>query len=193
MPGDREIIRAALRKARTLGADVAGVVPAARLIGCPSAVADGYRGPQADRGTYIVLGLYHDPSTPNSISGNRAGELRRPDPREDRQGTRHLAAGGVWNPRPAHSLPDRGRRHLPEGRGVHGGHREDGEKQPRHCPRLRTESPVPCGVGGPGMSRPGPLRRANPPARGARATASAPARWLLFAPGRTAGTVAWRG
>ncbi len=64
MPGDREIIRAALRKARTLGADVAGVVPAARLIGCPSAVADGYRGPQADRGTYIVLGLYHDPEHP---------------------------------------------------------------------------------------------------------------------------------
>lgn len=64
MPDDPEIIRAALRRALALGADVAGAVPAARLIDCPSAVADGARGSQADRGTYIVLGLYHDPRDP---------------------------------------------------------------------------------------------------------------------------------
>ncbi|HOB18045.1 MAG TPA: hypothetical protein PKK74_05050 [Candidatus Methanoculleus thermohydrogenotrophicum] len=64
MPDDREIIRKALRRARTLGADVAGVVPATRLINCPSAVADGYQGSQRDRGTYIILGLHHDPEHP---------------------------------------------------------------------------------------------------------------------------------
>ncbi|WP_292521325.1 hypothetical protein [Methanoculleus sp.] len=64
MPDDREIISAALRRARELGADVAGAVPAKRLIACPSAVADGYRGSQTDRGTYIILGLYHDPAHP---------------------------------------------------------------------------------------------------------------------------------
>src|SRR5690606_12527914 len=59
MPGDSEIIRIALERARELGADVAGAVPAARLTDCPSAVADGYQGSTTDRGTYIVLGLYH--------------------------------------------------------------------------------------------------------------------------------------
>jgi epoxyqueuosine reductase len=64
MPDDREIIKTALRRARELGADVAGAVPAAKLIDCPSAVADGHRGSQTDRGTYIVLGLSHDPEHP---------------------------------------------------------------------------------------------------------------------------------
>ncbi|MBT0731985.1 hypothetical protein KH990_01135 [Methanoculleus bourgensis] len=64
MPGDSEIIRIALERARELGADVAGAVPAARLTDCPSAVADGYQGSTTDRGTYIVLGLYHDPEHP---------------------------------------------------------------------------------------------------------------------------------
>ena len=64
MPDDAEILRAALRRARELGADVAGAVPARRLIDCPSAVADGHRGPTADRGIYIVFGLYHDPGRP---------------------------------------------------------------------------------------------------------------------------------
>ncbi len=64
MPDDREIIGATLRKARELGADVAGAVPAKRLIDCPSAVADGYQGSQIDRGTYIILGLSHDPEHP---------------------------------------------------------------------------------------------------------------------------------
>ncbi len=64
MPDDGELISAALDKARELGADVAGAVAAANLVDCPSAVADGYRGSQADRGTYIVLGLYHDPEHP---------------------------------------------------------------------------------------------------------------------------------
>ena len=64
MPDDREIIKTALRRARELGADVAGAVPAAKLIDCPSAVADGHRGSRTDRGTYIVLGLSHDPEHP---------------------------------------------------------------------------------------------------------------------------------
>lgn len=64
MSDDREIIRAALRKARELGADTAGAVPAARLIDCPSAVAEKRPGSQTDRGTYIVLGLSHDPEHP---------------------------------------------------------------------------------------------------------------------------------
>lgn len=64
MPDDREIIDAAFRRARELGADVAGAVAAAKLVDCPSAVADGHRGAQADRGTYIVIGLYHDPEHP---------------------------------------------------------------------------------------------------------------------------------
>jgi epoxyqueuosine reductase len=65
MPDDQEIIRAALKRARDLGADVAGAVPAARLINCPSAVADGYQGSQRGRGTYIILGLHHDPEHPD--------------------------------------------------------------------------------------------------------------------------------
>ena len=65
MPGDPEIIKIALKRALALGADVAGAVPAARLVDCPSAVADGSRGSEADRGTYIVLGLYHDPEDPD--------------------------------------------------------------------------------------------------------------------------------
>ena len=64
MPDDREMIKTALRRALTLGTDVAGAVPAARLIDCPSAVADGARGSQTDRGTYLILGLYHDPKDP---------------------------------------------------------------------------------------------------------------------------------
>lgn len=64
MPDDREIISAALDRVRELGADVAGAVAAARLVDCPSAVADGHRGSKADQGTYIVIGLYHDPEHP---------------------------------------------------------------------------------------------------------------------------------
>ncbi|WP_214020249.1 hypothetical protein [Methanoculleus sp.] len=63
MPNEREIIKTALRKARELGADVAGAVPAARLIDCPSAVAEKRPGSQ-DRGTYIALGLSHDEEHP---------------------------------------------------------------------------------------------------------------------------------
>ncbi|MDN7012882.1 hypothetical protein FGW20_07470 [Methanoculleus sp. FWC-SCC3] len=63
MPNDPEIIRAAIRKAHELGADVAGTVAAKRLVDCPSAVAEKRPGSQ-DRGTYIVLGLSHDPEHP---------------------------------------------------------------------------------------------------------------------------------
>jgi len=64
MPDSREIIDAALERARELGADVAGAVPAARLVGCPSAVADGQQESQIDHGTCIILGLSHDPEHP---------------------------------------------------------------------------------------------------------------------------------
>jgi hypothetical protein len=63
MPNDPEIIRAAIRKAHELGADIAGTVPAKRLVDCPSAIAEKRPGSQ-DRGTYIVLGLSHDPEHP---------------------------------------------------------------------------------------------------------------------------------
>ena len=64
MPDDREIIRAAIRKARELGTDVAGAVAAKELINCPSTVAEKRPGSEEDRGTYIVLGLHHDPGHP---------------------------------------------------------------------------------------------------------------------------------
>ncbi len=64
MPGDSDIIRAALERARELGADAAGAAPASRLVDCPSAVADGYRGSAAGRGIYIVLALHHPPEHP---------------------------------------------------------------------------------------------------------------------------------
>ncbi|MCT8337196.1 hypothetical protein FKB36_06735 [Methanoculleus sp. Afa-1] len=64
MPDDHEIIGAAIRKAHELGADVAGAVAAKELINCPSAVAEKRPGSEEDRGTYIVLGLHHDPGHP---------------------------------------------------------------------------------------------------------------------------------
>jgi len=64
MVDDLEIIGSALRIARERGADVAGALPAATLLDCPSAVAEGWRGARDERGTYIVLGLYHDPDKP---------------------------------------------------------------------------------------------------------------------------------
>ena len=81
MPDDREIIRKALRRARTLGADVAGVVPATRLINCPSAVADGYQGSQRDREPTSSSASTMTRSILNSTSGKRVGNARRPDPR----------------------------------------------------------------------------------------------------------------
>ncbi|NLB01151.1 MAG: hypothetical protein GX837_09395, partial [Methanomicrobiales archaeon] len=51
MPDDREIIRAAIRKARELGTDVAGAVAAKELINCPSTVAEKRPGSEEDRGT----------------------------------------------------------------------------------------------------------------------------------------------
>lgn len=64
MMTDRQIMDAALAKARELGATVAGFVPAARLVACPSAVAEGRHGFRTTRGSFIVLGLYHDPEQP---------------------------------------------------------------------------------------------------------------------------------
>ncbi len=64
MNGEQKMICAALEHALELGADVAGAVPAAKLINCPSAVADGHQGSRRDRGTYIILGLFHDPADP---------------------------------------------------------------------------------------------------------------------------------
>jgi len=64
MADDMEIIRSALRRAREDGADAAGALPAANLLDCPSAAADGWRGARDKRGAYIVIGLYHDPGKP---------------------------------------------------------------------------------------------------------------------------------
>lgn len=64
MPDDPEIIRTAIQKAYELGADIAGAIAAAHLIGCPSATAKGEVGSKEDRGTYIVLGLHHGPGHP---------------------------------------------------------------------------------------------------------------------------------
>jgi ferredoxin len=64
MNNDKEILRETVRHALSLGADVAGTIPAAMLINCPSADADGNQGSVRDQGTYIILGLFHDPATP---------------------------------------------------------------------------------------------------------------------------------
>ena len=51
-------------EAREDRADAAGALPAANLLDCPSAAADGWRGARDKRGAYIVIGLYHDPGKP---------------------------------------------------------------------------------------------------------------------------------
>ena len=61
---DPRIIDAVLHRALTLGASVAGVVPADQLIDCPSAQSAGPQGFARDSGSVIVLGLYHDPDHP---------------------------------------------------------------------------------------------------------------------------------
>ncbi len=64
MTGDADILQETIRHALRLGADVAGTTPATLLINCPSALADNNQGRRKDHGTYIILGLYHDPATP---------------------------------------------------------------------------------------------------------------------------------
>lgn len=54
----------AVQKAHSLGADAAGFVPARKLAGCPSEIADGPPGFSAEKGSFLVLGLYHDPEKP---------------------------------------------------------------------------------------------------------------------------------
>ncbi|MBT8507957.1 hypothetical protein AZH53_05980 [Methanomicrobiaceae archaeon CYW5] len=63
-PCDRHIVQEAIEKALSLGASVAGYVPARLLRDCPSARVEGYRGWNTFTGTVIVLGLYHDPRRP---------------------------------------------------------------------------------------------------------------------------------
>ncbi|MHC1626453.1 MAG: hypothetical protein ACXQTN_03815 [Methanoculleaceae archaeon] len=63
MSPDRGILEAAVEHARMLGADVAGWVPAGRLIGSPSAVATGVS-PPIDNGSFLVIGLGHPPEKP---------------------------------------------------------------------------------------------------------------------------------
>jgi epoxyqueuosine reductase len=53
-----------LNRALELGASVAGYLPAERLGDCPSARAAGPQGFSTSSGTIVVLGLYHDPATP---------------------------------------------------------------------------------------------------------------------------------
>lgn len=64
MNDDEKVLRETVRHALRLGADVAGTIPAAELINCPSAETDGNQGSMRDQGTYIILGLFHDPATP---------------------------------------------------------------------------------------------------------------------------------
>ncbi|MDO9540617.1 MAG: hypothetical protein Q7J09_11540 [Methanocalculus sp.] len=61
---EQDIIDSALAEAIRRGADVADTLPAAELINCPSAEADGNLGTERDHGTYIILGLFHDPAMP---------------------------------------------------------------------------------------------------------------------------------
>ncbi|QYZ78066.1 hypothetical protein E2N92_00785 [Methanofollis formosanus] len=85
-----DVAAAAVRKARDLGATVAGFVPAQQLNDCPSARGAGPPGFCARTGSVLVLGLYHDPDRPEmdwweegaSTPGDRmlqqiAEELRR--------------------------------------------------------------------------------------------------------------------
>ncbi len=61
---DHQIMDALLAKALTLGASVAGFVPAHLLIECPSAQCAGPQGLAHNSGSVVVLGLYHDPEHP---------------------------------------------------------------------------------------------------------------------------------
>lgn len=86
----RWILESACSKALTLGADVAAYISAERLIGCPSAVADGDAGLKTEDGSYIILGLSHPSDQPeldlwepgrgtpgNTILGDIGRELSR--------------------------------------------------------------------------------------------------------------------
>jgi len=63
MTSDREMMEAAVERARMPGAGVAGWVPASRLTDSPSAVATGVH-PPVDHGSFLVLGLAHPPGKP---------------------------------------------------------------------------------------------------------------------------------
>lgn len=64
MKSHGEITEELVRHALSLGADVAGTLPAALLTDCPSARAGNSQGSVRDQGTYIIIGLSHDPATP---------------------------------------------------------------------------------------------------------------------------------
>ncbi len=106
MKTDREIMDAALATARSLGATVAGFVPAGRLVDCPSAAAEGRRGFRTARGSFVVLGLYHDPERPEMD----LWEKDRGTP-GDRTLARIAAAVSRWlaeeHGREAHTVPYR--------------------------------------------------------------------------------------
>lgn len=64
MKNGMEITEEIVGHALMLGADVGGSLPAALLTDCPSARADNDQGSVRDQGTYIIIGLFHDPATP---------------------------------------------------------------------------------------------------------------------------------
>lgn len=64
MTTDGEIVDKACRKAAEYGADSVGFLPAHMLIGCPSELADDEKGFSSREGSYIVIGLFHDPDNP---------------------------------------------------------------------------------------------------------------------------------
>jgi hypothetical protein len=68
MTGDEKIVAAVCREAAEYGADVVGYLPAYMLIGCPSELADDERGFSSKEGSFIVLGLSHDPENPEMVN-----------------------------------------------------------------------------------------------------------------------------
>lgn len=64
MKDHQEIIQDACRLVTSPGT-VAGFLPARMLIDCPSARAEENQAVFSDRGTYIIVGLFHDPKTPS--------------------------------------------------------------------------------------------------------------------------------
>lgn len=183
--------RAAIRKAHELGADIAGTVPAKRLVDCPSTIAEKRPGSQ-DRGTYIVLGLSHDPEHP---------ELDLWEPGRGTPGDRILARIGKdlarWLQEEygvrARLIPYRledGGIYLKDAACMGGSGGWD----------ITTSSSSPATGRGSGSWRYGQTwtapknhhRREKTPAPAARSTAPAPARWTPSPPERTAGNSAWR-
>ncbi|WP_243668430.1 hypothetical protein [Methanoculleus chikugoensis] len=172
---------------------------AARLIDCPSAVVEKRPGSEEDRGTYIVLGLSHDPpgTPPNSTSGSRAGG-GRPATGYSERSAKNSPAGCRKSTEPAPDLsPPTGSRRagstsktrpLWQGLGGWGGGATSSSS------RATGRG---FGSGRYGLTWTARMwnrrRETTPPAPAARTPAPAPARWTPSPPGDLAGRGAWHG